>query len=190
MDDVAREFLRDVSARFDQWKQTAEKAVAQLDDQQLHWKPDPESNSAAIILWHIAGNLRSRWRGFMVSDGEKPDRHRDTEFEIGPDTSRDEIMAWWNGAWELQQAELARVRPEDLLRTVTTRRRPESVIEAIDRQLCHLASHVGQVVYIAKHVSGERWQTLSIERGKSREFNEKMGRHLAATPPNPPERCL
>ncbi len=178
MDDVAREYLRDVTARFAQWKQSAEKAVARLDDEQLHWKPDPESNSVAILLWHIAGNLRSRWRDFGRSDGEKPDRDRDSEFEIGPATSRDEIMTWWDGAWELQQAELARVRPEDLLRTVTTRSKPESVIEAIDRQLCHLASHVGQVVYIAKHVSGERWQTLSIERGKSRGFNEKLGHRI------------
>lgn len=175
MDEVSREFLRDAAGRFRQWKETAEKAVAQLDDEQLHWKPDPESNSVAILLWHIAGNLRSRWRDFLVADGEKPDRNRDTEFEIGAEKSRAEIMAWWDAAWDIQQAELAKLGPDDLLRTVHTRSRPEGVIEAIHRQMCHLANHVGQIVYIAKHVQGEHWKTLSIERGKSREFNEKLG---------------
>ncbi len=178
MDEIGREFLRDATARFEQWRTTAEKAVAQLDDAQLHWKPDPESNSIAILLWHIAGNLRSRWRDFLLSDGEKPDRDRDSEFEVGPEKTRAEIMAWWEEGWRIQRENLARVTPADLLRTVTTRSRPESVIEAIHRQLCHLASHVGQIVYVAKTLRGSDWQTLSIARGKSREFNEQLGHRV------------
>lgn len=178
MDEVGREFLRDAVARFEQWKTAAEKAVAQLDDEQLHWKPDPESNSIAVLLWHLGGNLRSRWRDFLASDGEKPDRDRDSEFEVGPERGRAEIMDWWTAGWEIQRASLARVRPEDLLRTVTTRSQPETVIEAIHRQLGHLASHVGQIVYVAKHLQGSDWRTLSIERGKSREYNEKLGHRV------------
>ncbi len=178
MDEIGREFLRDVAARFEQWKATAEKAVAQLGDDQLHWKPEPGSNSVAVLLWHIGGNLRSRWRDFLSTDGEKPDRNRDTEFEVGPDRTRAEIMALWTEGWEIQRANLAAVTPADLLRTVTNRSQPETVIEAIHRQLCHLASHVGQIVYIAKAVRGPEWQTLSIPRGKSREYNEKLGHRV------------
>lgn len=178
MDEIGREFLRDSAARFEQWKAAAEKAVAPLEDDQLHWRPDPESNSIAVLLWHLGGNLRSRWRDFLVSDGEKPDRNRDSEFEVGPETTRAEILEWWNGAWEIQRASLARVQPGDLLRTVTTRSQPESVVEAIHRQLCHLATHVGQIVYVAKHLRGADWHTLSIERGKSREYNEQLGHGL------------
>ncbi len=178
MDEIGREFLRDVAARFEQWKATAEKAAAQLGDDQLHWKPEPGSNSVAVLLWHIGGNLRSRWRDFLSTDGEKPDRNRDTEFEVGPDRTRAEIMALWTEGWEIQRANLAAVTPADLLRTVTNRSQPETVIEAMHRQLCHLASHVGQIVYIAKAVRGPEWQTLSIPRGKSREYNEKLGHRV------------
>jgi len=175
MDEIGREFLRDAAVRFEQWKTTAEKAVAQLSDDDLHWKPEPDSNSIAVLLWHIAGNLRSRWRDFLVADGEKPDRDRDSEFEVGPDKSRAQIMAWWDDAWQIQRAALAALTPADLLRTVTTRGKPETVIEASHRQLCHLANHVGQIVYIAKAVRGPAWQTLSIARGQSREFNQGRG---------------
>ncbi len=178
MDEIGREFLRDAAARFEQWKAAAEKAVAQLGDADLHWQPEPGSNSVAVLLWHIGGNLRSRWRDFLFTDGEKPDRNRDTEFEVGPDRTREQILAIWNEGWEVLRANLAAVTPADLLRTVTNRSQPETVIEAIHRQLCHLASHVGQIVYLAKAIRGPDWQTLSIARGKSREFNEKLGHHI------------
>ena len=178
MDEIGRELLRDAGARFEQWKGAAEKAAARLTDDELHWKPEPESNSVAVLLWHIGGNLRSRWRDFLTSDGEKPDRDRDSEFEVGPDRTRAEIMAVWDDGWRIQRESLARVTPADLLRTVTTRSKPETVIEAIHRQLGHLASHVGQIVYIAKAIRGPEWETLSIARGKSREFNEQLGHRV------------
>ena len=176
--DIGRLFLEDAAARFRQWKEYAEKAVAQLEDQDLYWTPDPESNSVAVLIWHIAGNLRSRWRDFLTSDGEKPDRDRDSEFEVGSEKSRAQIMAFWDDAWRIQQEEYARVSPADLPRTVTVRSRPETVLSSIDRQLCHLANHVGQIMYVAKAVRGPAWRTLSIARGQSRQFNESLGHRV------------
>ena len=178
MDEIGRELLRDAAARFEQWKATAEKAVAQLTDAELHWKPDAESNSVAILLWHLGGNLRSRWRDFLSTDGEKPDRNRDTEFEVGPDRTRTAIMAVWDEGWAVQRAAFAALTPADLLRTVTNRSQPETVVEAVHRQLCHLAGHVGQIVYVAKALRGPSWQTLSIARGQSREYNERLGHRV------------
>ncbi len=177
MDAIGEAFLHAAGGRFEQWKTMAENAVAQLDDQQLHWAPDPESNSAAILLQHIAGNLRSRWRDFLTSDGEKPDRDRDSEF-VEHGLSRAQLMERWNAAWDIQRGELARLTPDDLLKTSYTRSRPEVVVDAILRQLAHLANHVGQIVYVAKQARGPAWQTLSIARGKSREFNESLGHRV------------
>jgi len=177
MDALGEEFLRAAAARFEQWKTVAEKAIDQLDDEQLHWSPDPESNSAAILLQHIAGNLRSRWRDFLHSDGEKPDRDRDSEF-VPHGLTRAQLLERWNAAWDIQRGELARLTPDDLLKTIHTRSRPELVVDAILRQLMHLANHVGQIVYTAKQARGPAWRTLSIERGKSREFNESLGHRV------------
>ncbi len=177
MDAIGETFLRAAEARFEQWKTMAEKAVAQLDEQQLHWAPDPESNSAAVLLQHIAGNLRSRWREFLSSDGEKPDRDRDSEF-LEHGLARAQLMERWQAAWDIQREEVARLTSEDLLRTTYTRSQPEVVIDAILRQLAHLANHVGQIVYEAKQARGQAWQTLSIARGTSREFNESLGHRV------------
>lgn len=177
MDAVGQEFLRAAAARFEQWKKAAEQAVAQLDDQQLHWAPDAESNSAAVLMQHLAGNLRSRWRDFLTSDGEKPDRDRDGEFEEH-DLSREQLMDRWQAAWDIQRGELARLTPDDLLETTYTRSQPEVALDAILRQLAHLASHVGQIVYVAKQARGPAWRTLSIARGKSREYNESLGHRV------------
>ncbi len=177
MDAIGQEFLRAAAARFEQWKATAEKAIEQLDDEQLHWAPDAESNSAAVLLQHLAGNLRSRWRDFLTSDGEKPDRNRDSEF-VEQKLTREQLMDRWNAAWDIQRGELARLTPDDLLKTSYTRSRPEVVVDAILRQLAHLANHVGQIVYVAKQARGPAWRTLSIARGKSREFNESLGHRV------------
>ena len=165
MEDIGREFLNAVAGRFEQWKVTVEKAVAPLDEGQLHWRPDPESNSVAVLLRHISGNLISRWRQFLTTDGEKPDRNRDAEFEVGPETSREELMRRWEEGWALLRAELAKLTPDDLLKTTYVRSRPQIALDAILRQLAHLANHAGQIVYISKHVQGPAWRTLSIERG-------------------------
>lgn len=178
MDSIGEEYLKAIAARFQQYRGMVEKAVAQLSDEQLHWRPDPESNSVAVLLRHLSGNLNSRWRDFLASDGEKPDRNRDAEFEVGPDVSRDELMRGWDDAWALQRRELEKVTADDLLKTTYTRSQPELALDAILRQIAHLALHAGQIVYIAKHVQGPAWRTLSIERGKSREFNEKLGHRV------------
>ena len=177
MDPIGQEFLDAVEARFQQWKVTVEKAIAPLNKDQLHWRPDPESNSIAVLVRHLSGNMVSRWRDFLTTDGEKPDRDRDAEFEVGPDTPREELMRRWEEGWALLRAELARLTPDDLLKTTYVRSRPHSVLDAILRQLAHLATHAGLIVYVAKHVQGPAWRTLSIERGKSREFNESLGHH-------------
>ncbi len=175
MDEIGQEFLNAAAGRFDQWKVMVEKAIAPLDDAQLHWRADPESNSIAVLLRHLSGNMISRWRGFLTSDGEKPDRDRDAEFEVGPETSRAELMRRWEEGWGLLHAELAALTPDDLLKATYVRSQAQTALDAILRQLTHLASHAGQIVYIAKHVQGPAWRTLSIERGKSREFNESLG---------------
>jgi uncharacterized damage-inducible protein DinB len=177
MDELGRELLRLLAARFESARTTAEQAVAQLDDEQLHWRPDPEANSVAVLLHHLAGSMRSRWRDFLTSDGEKADRDRDREFETPPGT-RAELLRRWDEAWALQRAELARVTPADLLATVHTRSQPQPAVDAILRQLAHVNQHVGQIVYLAKHLRGPAWRTLTIARGRSREYNEKLGHHI------------
>ncbi len=174
MDAIGQEFLNAANARLEQWKVTVEKAVAQLETGQLHWRPDPQSNSIAVLLRHLSGNMRSRWRDFLTTDGEKPDRDRDAEFEVGPSTSREELMRGWQEGWALLRAEMAKLTPDDLLKTTYVRGQPHTALDAILRQLAHIATHAGQIVYIAKHVQGPAWRTLSIERGKSREYNDSL----------------
>lgn len=152
-------------------KRMAEAAIAQLSDEELFRAIDAESNSVAVIMKHIAGNQRSRFMDFLNSDGEKPDRHRDQEFEIGPDTTRAQVMEWWEKGWGIVFGAIEPLRPEDLARTVTIRGEPHSVMQAIQRQVAHYAYHVGQIVFLAKHLRGAQWKTLSIPRGKSEEFN-------------------
>lgn len=149
-------------------KKDADAAVAQLGDEQLWVTLDPESNSVGIIMRHVAGNLRSRWTDFLASDGEKPDRDRDGEFESPADTSRAALAADWEDGWARAAAALDALAPADLLRTVTIRGEPHTVLRAIERSMRHCASHVGQIVYLAKHLRGADWRTLSIPRGESR----------------------
>ena len=144
MEDIGREFLNAVAGRFEQWKVTVEKAVAPLDEGQLHWRPDPESNSVAVLLRHIAGNLISRWRQFLTTDGEKPDRNRDAEFEDAALT-RQELLARWERGWATLFAALAGLGEADLVRTVTIRSEPHAVVDAINRQIAHYALHGGAV---------------------------------------------
>ncbi len=139
------------------------------------------SNSIALVVKHIAGNARSRWKNFMTEDGEKPTRHRDTEFELDPAAdSRPALMAAWEAGWRTLDEALAPLTPDDLARTVTIRREPHTVVQALTRQLTHYAGHVGQIVLLCKLERGAQWRTLSVPRGQSERFNLQMEqRHRA-----------
>ena len=175
-EELGRHYLADALEVFRNYKQLAEKAVARLSDEQLFVSIDAEANSAAVIIKHLAGNMRSRWTDFLTSDGEKPDRDRDSEFEINETTSRADVMRWWEDGWRVLFGAIEPLRPEDLLRRVPIRGEPHTVVEAISRNVTHTAYHVGQIVFLAKHLKSSDWQTLSIARGQSGKFNESMQR--------------
>ena len=164
---LAQHYLDDAIASFRAYKKLAEKALAQLKDEDYFVTLDGESNSVAVIMKHIAGNMFSRWTDFLTTDGEKPDRHRDTEFESDAEETRATIMARWEDGWSRFAGAIASLQPADLEKTITIRGERHTVVEAINRQLTHYAAHIGQIVLLAKHYAGPRWQTLSIPRGKS-----------------------
>src|SRR6266498_522135 len=164
-------YLEDSLTLFRYYKKLAERAMEQVTDDQLFATLDGEMNSIAIIVKHMVGNMRSRWTGFLTTDGEKPDRNRDAEFLVEPDDTRQRIMERWEAGWTLLFDTLAALTPESLTSTVLVRGEAHTVLEAINRQMTHYAAHVGQIVYLAKHWAGPRWQTLSIARGKSKEFD-------------------
>ena len=171
--DVGALYLECSLKEFRRLKNGAEKALAQVSDGQFFAQLDAESNSLAHIVKHIAGNLRSRWDKFLTTDGEKPDRHRDAEFEITPEDTRASLMERWENGWAILFRELEPLKSEDLLRTVLIRWEPHTVVRAVHRQLTHYGEHVGQIVFLAKHLAGAGWQTLSVPRGKSEEVNAK-----------------
>jgi hypothetical protein len=148
-------------------KRLAEGAFAQLDDEQFFRILDPESNSVAIMVKHLAGNMRSRFTDFLTSDGDKPWRNRDQEFIIEPGATRAELMQRWEECWGLVFDTVRSLQPEDLLKTVTVRGQPHSVLQAVHRQVAHYAYHVGQIVFVAKHLKSSEWKSLSIPRGQS-----------------------
>lgn len=154
-------------------KKLADKSIAQLSDAQLHLTLDADANSVAILMRHMAGNMRSRWIDFLNSDGEKPDRMRDREFE-DPGQSRDELLAEWEHGWQCVWDALTPLTDADLQRTVMIRSEPHTVYKAISRQVAHYAGHAYQILLLAKHMSGPNWKTLSIPRGQSEEFNRRM----------------
>jgi hypothetical protein len=154
-------------------KKHADKAIAQLSDEQLHVAIDEESNSVAVIMRHMAGNMRSRWVDFLTSDGEKPDRMRDQEFEETHAT-REKLLEEWEHGWQCVFDAVRPLTDADLDRTVIVRAEPHSVFQAIARQIGHYAGHAYQIVFLAKHLLGSDWKTLSIPRGQSEEFNRRM----------------
>jgi Protein of unknown function (DUF1572) len=161
---AATAYLDDVRLQFRKLKKLAEGALAQVKDEELFLKLDAESNSLAVIMKHMAGNLRSRFTDFLTTDGEKPDRNRDGEFEIAGRPGRSSIMADWESGWARLFETLDSLEPDDLLLEVTVRGEPNTVIRALDRQMTHHAYHVGQIVFLAKHLRSTDWQTLSIPR--------------------------
>ena len=172
--DAASHYLDEVRRQFRGHKRLAEGAMAQLTDEQIFVALDPESNSVAVIVKHVAGNMRSRFTDFLTSDGEKPDRHRDQEFEMNAGTTRAEVMHWWDEGWARLFAAVDALQPEDVLRPVTIRGEPHSVLQALNRQVAHYAYHTGQIVFLAKHLRSQEWESLSIPRGKSEEVNQRM----------------
>lgn len=147
--------------------------MAQVADEHLFATLDPESNSIAIIVKHMTGNMRSRWTDFLTSDGEKPDRDRDSEFEEPPAT-REAVLAAWEAGWSCVFSALQALTDEDLTRTVTIRSEPHSVMQAINRQVAHYSLHIGQIILLAKHFAGERWQSLTIPRRASADYNQRV----------------
>ena len=166
-----QQYLDDAVLQLRKLKGLADKALAQIQPAHFFVALDPEANSIAVIMKHMAGNMRSRWTDFLTSDGEKPDRHRDTEFELGEADTRDQIMTVWEDGWSRALHAVSSLSPADLGKTVRVRGEAHSVMEAINRQMTHYAAHVGQIVLLAKHLAGPQWQSLSIPRGKSRDFD-------------------
>ena len=167
---LAETYLTDVVRTFRNYQALGDSALAQTPDEHLHTELDPNSNSVAVIVKHVAGNLRSRFRDFLTSDGEKPDRHRDGEFEMPSRASREELVRWWQDGWTIALGSLQALTPADLERTVTIRGEAFQVVEALNRSAAHTAYHVGQMVYLARHFAGASWKTLSIPKGQSAQF--------------------
>jgi hypothetical protein len=168
---LAQAYIDDCLIQLRKLKGQADKAIAQIQNEALFAVLDPEANSIAIIMKHMAGNMRSRWTDFLTSDGEKPDRDRDNEFVLQPGDSRERILSLWEDGWQRVLQAISALAAEDLEKTVRIRGEAHSVVEAINRQMTHYAAHVGQIVLLAKHYAGPNWQTLSIPRGKSKEFD-------------------
>src|ERR1700740_2513974 len=166
-------YVKDSIGVFHYYKKLGDRALAQCPDESLFTILDAESNSIAIIVKHLAGNMRSRWTDFLTSDGEKPDRQRDTEFEEPPRT-RAELMELWERGWKLLFGALEPLDDANLAETITIRTEPHSVMQAINRQIAHYSYHVGQIVFLARHFAGEKWQSLTIPKKKSAEFNRQV----------------
>jgi uncharacterized damage-inducible protein DinB len=170
MPDLATHYLEEAQRQMRGNKRLAEGAIAQLKDEELFATLDPESNSIAILVKHMAGNMRSRFTDFLTSDGEKPNRFRDQEFVLNSATTRPDVMRWWEDGWAQVFDTLAALKPEDVMRTVTIRGEPHTVLQAITRQIAHYAGHTGQIIFLAKHLRSSAWKTLSIPRGKSEDY--------------------
>jgi uncharacterized protein DUF1572 len=166
-------YLKDSATLLRYYKMLGEKAMAQVSDSNLLTTLDAESNSIAIIVKHLAGNMVSRWTDFLTTDGEKPGRDRDAEF-IEPPQTRAELMAIWDTAWKVVFDSIAPLTDKDMSRTIRIRGEAHSVMQAINRQVAHYAYHIGQIVFLAKFFASERWTSLSVPRGKSAEFNARV----------------
>lgn len=169
-------YVKDSTDLFRYYKKLAERAMAQCPDDALFTVLDPESNSIAIIVKHMAGNMRSRWRDFLTTDGEKPDRNRDTEFETPPKT-RAELLELWERGWKYVFDALEPLTETDMARAVTIRTEPHSVMQAINRQIAHYSHHIGQILFLAKHLTTKatgKWDSLSVPRGQSKQFTAEV----------------
>jgi len=170
----AQHYLADAIRTFRDYKTLAERAFGQINDEDFFKALDPESNSIAVNIKHMAGNMLSRWTDFLTTDGEKPERDRDMEFEMLPGTTKANMLAYWEQGWRCVFDAVEPLTPDDLMRTVRIRGQDHTVIQAINRQLAHYAYHVGQIVFLAKHFKSSEWQSLSVPRNKSAEFNARL----------------
>jgi len=161
---MERHYLDDCLLQLRKLKAQAEKAIAQVDDRQFFALLDAEANSIALVMKHVAGNMRSRWTDFLTTDGEKPDRNRDSEFEQKAEDTRAAIVSRWEDGWRALFDAISSLQPGDLAKTVTIRGEAHTVLQAINRQLSHYSAHVGQIVLLAKHFAGPNWHTLSIPK--------------------------
>lgn len=159
---------------FRDYKKLADRAIAQVSDAELFIEPAKDANSIAIVMKHLYGNMMSRWTDFLTTDGEKEWRNRDSEFELSDADSKEALMALWEKGWTCLFDTLASLDEHDLSKTITIRTEPHSVLEAINRQIAHYSYHVGQIVFIAKIFRSDNWQSLTIPKGKSNEFNAQM----------------
>jgi hypothetical protein len=166
-------YIEDSLELFHFYKKMVEGAMEQVSGEQLFAVLDEEMNSIAIIVKHMAGNMRSRWTDFLTSDGEKPNRNRDAEF-VEPPATREDLMRIWNEGWDLVFHALEPLTNADLERTVTIRSEPHSVMQAINRQIAHYSYHCGQIVFLAKHFKASEWKSLSVPRNKSADFNRRV----------------
>lgn len=171
---LSQHYLDDALKTFRDYKTTAEKAFAQTSTEDFFRTIDDESNSIAIIVKHMAGNMISRWTDFLTTDGEKPDRNRDMEFVVLPETTKEEMLAFWERGWAQVFAAIEPLQPDDLMRVVQIRGQDHTVMQAINRQLSHYANHVGQIIYLAKHFKSSEWQSLSVPKNKSAEFTAQL----------------
>ena len=171
MKQVIENYHSDAVQSFRNYKRLAERAIEQVRDEEFFAAIDAEANSIGVVVKHIACNLVSRWSDFLNSDGEKPDRNRDTEFEMMGDT-RESLMEFWERGWKTLFDSLEPLTAEDFSRSVTIRGEPHTIVEAINRQLTHYAYHIGQIVFLAKHFKSSDWKTLSVPKNKSAEFNK------------------
>jgi hypothetical protein len=171
---LGEHYLEDALYTFRYYKQLAERALAQISDEDFFRTIDDESNSIAVNIKHMAGNMLSRWTDFLTTDGEKPERNRDMEFVMLPETTREEMLAYWDTGWKVTFDAIEPLNESDLMRTVTIRGQVHTVVQAIDRQMAHYAYHVGQIVYLAKHFKSSEWHSLSVPKNKSAEFTAQF----------------
>ena len=170
---IEQTFLSSVIKRFNEYKNLGDKTFAQLKDEDFLYTPNETSNSLAVIIKHMHGNMQSRWTNFLTEDGEKEWRKRDAEFEEAP-ISKKELMILWEKGWEILLHTLQLLHPEDLLKTITIRSEPLNVVDAINRQLAHYGYHVGQIVYIGRMIKNREWKNLSVPKNKSLDYNEQI----------------
>jgi hypothetical protein len=175
-DRVSEHYLENCLNEFTKMKLLAEKAINQIKYEDIFWSPDEESNSIAIIIKHMHGNMISRWTDFLTTDGEKPTRNRDEEFNKVFYTDKDDLLERWEKGWKVVFEVIGSLKDIDLMREITIRGEKHTIIQALNRQLTHYSYHVGQIIYIAKHLNQSSWNSLSIPKGKSEEFNEKMNK--------------
>ena len=171
---LGEHYLEDALKTFRDYKKLAEGAFAQTSEEDFFRTIDDESNSIAVNVKHMAGNMLSRWTDFLTTDGEKPERDRDMEFEMLPGITKADMLAYWENGWKCVFDAIEPLQPDDLMRTVTIRGQDHTVVQAINRQIAHYAYHVGQIVYLAKHFKSAEWQSLSVPKNQSEKFNARI----------------